>query len=351
MRLLLPLAVLWIATPTSAQGLKQVRDWVGACDNTRHCTAIGLAPEDAETDAMLHFERAGAADARVAKLTLRVDHPLPRGASWSLMDEQQRTLLTLTDFHLVDVDGGERRDVIFESPAEIDSLLGALRAASVLTLVGENGPVGTVSLSGASAVLLWIDEQQRRLGTTTAFVRRGAALPGSIPAPPAAPRAPLPVAAGIALGPMDARAIGERLRSRLDDDECEALDVDVALSDEAWQLVDGRALVQLVCFVGAYNVGSRWYLLDAADRPEPLALPVPGESGRLIRETDLINASFDAERGRLLSFGKGRGIGDCGAAGEWGWTGTEFVLVSYTSLPLCRGVWPEFWPVLWRSAE
>lgn len=345
-------AVFAITTlPASAQALKSVRDWVGACDNTRHCTAIGLAPDRAAGYAMLHFERGGAAADAVTKITLRVDAPLSRAGRWIVADEKQNTLLTLTDMHLVDAGSGEGIDVVFESPQDIDLLLGALRTANALTLLGDVGPAGTVSLSGASAVLLWIDEQQRRLGTTTAFVRRGAAEPSTIPAGPHAPRAPLKATVGIALGVEDARPTAESVRQTLTEEDCETPDPELASGDQAWALSDGRTLVQLLCYGGAYNHGSRFYLLDAANVPRLLGVPVPQDDGTLGRHVDLVNADFDADRGRLFSFAKGRGIGDCGAVGQWAWTAEGFRLVRYSSFPDCRGVTPEFWPVRWRSAD
>lgn len=351
MRHLLAAVFALTALPASAQALKQVRDWVGACDNTRHCTAIGLAPDNAETYAMLHFERGGAADAAVAKVTLRIDRPLSRDGRWIVVDEQQRTLLRLTDLHLVVADSGEGIDVVFESPQDIDVVLGSLRSAASLTLIGDGGPVGTVSLSGASAVLLWIDEQQRRLGTTTAFVRRGTAGASTIPAAPPAPRAPLKSTVGVALGIEDATPTGVEVRKTLSEEDCESQDPESASADQAWALSDGRTLAQLLCFRGAYNFGSRLYLLDAEGTPQALAVPVPQEDGSIATDLDLINADFDVNLARLYSFNKGRGIGDCGSAGEWAWTAEGFKLVRYSSFPDCRGVPPEFWPVRWQSVD
>ncbi len=43
MRIILSLLLLaWPFDPTCAQAYKAIKNWVGACDNTRHCTAIGL---------------------------------------------------------------------------------------------------------------------------------------------------------------------------------------------------------------------------------------------------------------------------------------------------------------------
>src|SRR5918997_729627 len=48
--------------------------------------------------------------------------------------------------------------------------------------------IATVSLGGATAAILYMDEQQRRLGTGTALARRGARPASVVPPPP-----PLPI--------------------------------------------------------------------------------------------------------------------------------------------------------------
>jgi len=70
MRIPLLLCLLLAAAAAPAQGYKAVKRWAAGCDNTRHCTAIGFAPEDAQVYAMLHFERGGAGSETVNSLPL-----------------------------------------------------------------------------------------------------------------------------------------------------------------------------------------------------------------------------------------------------------------------------------------
>jgi hypothetical protein len=42
-----------------------------------------------------------------------------------------------------------------------DAFVAALRNATTLTVIADNGPLDPISLSGAVAALLWIDEQHR----------------------------------------------------------------------------------------------------------------------------------------------------------------------------------------------
>ena len=348
MRTLLAVSLVLLASNVSAQGYKAIKDWVGGCDNTRHCTAIGMAAENADSYALLHFERGPAPGDEVTRIRLRVDHEISRENFWILQADDAE-LLQFNDMHLVDAQSGPGIDIVIEATGELEAMLGAMRSADSLTVVGDGGPVGRISLAGASAIMLWIDEQQGRLGSTTALVRRGEKSPQSVPA-----ATPLPQLRGVPaepLGSEDAAALGARVRAGLPADTCEPLDPESDMRDEAWSVND-RALVQLLCYRGAYNFGSSWFLVDG-DAITPLAFPIPAESGGAAMDTttDLVNAGLAAGTGQLSSFNKGRGIGDCGSNGQWRWDGRRFQLESYSLMGDCRGVTPDLWPVLWRSAE
>lgn len=346
--LICSLPLLLLAAQSPAQGYKAVKDWIGGCDNTRQCTAIGLAAEGAESYALLHFERGPAAGDQVRSIRLRVDHEISRKNFWILQADDAE-LMQFNDMHLVDADSGPGIDIVIEATGELEALMGAMRSADSLTLVGDGGPVGSISLAGASAIMLWIDEQQGRLGTSTALVRRGEKSPQAVAA-----AVELPHLLGKAtepLGPEDAAPLGADVRASLPADACEPLDPESGMRDEAWS-VDDRALVKVLCYGGAYNFGSSWFLVDG-DTITPLAFPIPAENGGATMDTttDLVNADLAAGTGQLNSFSKGRGIGDCGSSGQWRWDGQRFQLASYAMMGDCRGVTSDLWPVLWRSAE
>ena len=73
-----------------------------------HCTAIGLAPEDAESYALLHFERGPAADDGVPSIRVRVDHEISRENFWVLQADDDE-LSHFNDRHLVAGDVGAGR--------------------------------------------------------------------------------------------------------------------------------------------------------------------------------------------------------------------------------------------------
>lgn len=346
----LPLLLLSASAP--AQGYKAVKNWVGGCDNTRHCTAIGLAAEDAERFASLHFERGAAGSDAVTLVRLRVDHPISRENHWILQADDAE-LLQFNDTHLQAAESGEGVDVLIIDADEIAAVFGALRSAETLTLVGDGGAVGTVSLAGASAIMLWIDETQQRLGTTTALVRRGDRSPDSIAPPPPPPRVVAKGGVATEIVGAQMQALSSTVRATLEPDSCEEPDPEAPLADFAWRLPDGRALVQLHCYAGAYNFGSSWFSVRDGAAPTPINFPTPSDdgSGRMDSVADLVNAGFDPASGYLTSFSKGRGIGDCGSDARWNWDGQRFQLASYALMGNCRGVTPDLWPVLWRSVE
>lgn len=341
-----------LSGPVSAQGYKAVKDWIGGCDNTRHCTLLGLANPDSEAPSMLHFERSGAPDAVVDRITLQVDMPIKPGLYWVLDLDNNERLLEFTDAHLVpSVSDPERFDIVITKADEIAKVMGALRTANALSVIGDPGIAGTISLSGASAIMLWVDEQQQRLGTTTALVRKGSKPASSVPMPPPAP--PLISMSGSSvLTEAAAKAAGAQVRGTLEPDTCEELSEDSPMADYAWKLPDGRTLVQLSCSAGAYNFMSRWYLVRRGETPVAISFPMPvSGDDRIENEYELVNADFLAESASISSFAKGRGIGDCGSSASWGWDGEAFQLLSYQLMDDCRGVYAEFWPTLWRSAD
>ena len=81
-----------------------------------------------------------------------------------------------------------------------------------------------------------------------------------------------------------------------------------------------------------------------------IKFPEPPGSGQASDDT-LFNPSFDAPSRPCPCFSKARGIGDCGEAASWIWTGKTFVLIAESSMPACRGVLPDDWPPLFVSRQ
>jgi len=129
---------------------------------------------------------------------------------------------------------------------------------------------------------------------------------------------------------------------------CRAETGDSGMSDEVMsaRLDANTELWAVPCFAGAYNIGHAWYLTGPGGR-DPRAASLVSASGETGAGT--INGGYDPETRTLSAFSKGRGIGDCGTASTWTWTGRAFVLTEETEMTECWGVPADLWPKTWRS--
>lgn len=336
------LALLPVLATAAETEPKSFRDWIAGCDNLKGCTALSLPPESADTIAYLRLERPAGPDSAVnLVLRLRGEWKTPPTSVQIRLDDApfppgSKPIPAEAD--------GDTLSVTFQ-PAQITALIEAARKATKLT-VSASGVAAGVSLSGSVAALLWIDEQQGRLNTTSALIRKGAGT--TVPAAPALPVVTAKPASGT-LSEKDGKALAAALRKQIkqrDADLCED-DEMLTSSDEAWPLDGERRLVGLACSRGAYNVTSGFWVVERGDiaAAKPIALP----EGEGDAKNMLTNADFDPKTGRLNFFAKGRGIGDCGATGGYAWTGTAFVQTEFSMMGECRGIGPDDWITLYRS--
>jgi hypothetical protein len=138
----------------------------------------------------------------------------------------------------------------------------------------------------------------------------------------------------------------ETLKSYLAEN-CGDISVDSGFTDEVYALDANRALVGLVCSTGAYNITTGFWIVNPADVSK--AVPVRFDAPETTPGNTLVNADFDPSTGAIKFFRKDRGLGDCGAAGKYVWTGSTFVLASYAAMTPCRGIPSQDWPILRRA--
>jgi hypothetical protein len=307
------------AAPQPAE-LKTFHDWTIGCDNGRACKAVALMPEEWPEDGLTMSVSRGP------------DAGAPLAIEIVLREEAKPVALAAA---------GRRLPIRFApsdlgvsiDPADTPAFLAALRTAASLDLIGAGGArIGTVSLAGATAALLYMDEQQRRLGTPTALVRKGAA--GAVPPPPPLPRVEAAAASAAPPRTLSAAELASIRRKA-----CEDLDIEETEEPEAVRL-DARtslAMVPLRCWSGAYNMAGQ--LLVAGDtggwRPAlfDVAMGGPDEEGP---ET-VYNAVWEPAERRLTTYMKGRGLGDCGVSQQFAWDGSRFRLVEQAEMGECRG--------------
>ena len=340
------LTTLLASAPAAARSVGELsafKDWSAVCDNLRTCTAFGWHTGDLAFTAWLKLSRGGAGrDLPTIRIAMMPeDGAAPASAYWRLAVDG-KVIPGLPPLKVTEDQDYRRVDLAGDQAM---TLVAAMRSGSTLTAIEGAKPVMAISLNGATAALLWLDDRQQRLGATTALVRKGPKPAEAVPAPPPAPlivAAPAVSQAGL---PKKVPAAITGLMG----DDC---DVDTAVASFPpiiARLAQGKVLWGPVCSTGAYNVLHVFFIADEQGRgarkvifPEP-----PGAKPAGYEE--LMNVDYDPKTRILTSFSKGRGMGDCGSDSAWVWDGKAFRLLSERVMPECLGVSPDNWPSIWRA--
>ena len=304
------------------------KDWTVGCDNIRHCEVVALMPEDGDISDSSYLriviERDGARDAPVTA-TISFDAPPPRDSKQALAVDGrvvQALVASSSDAVVLTLDPGVRA---------------ALLKGSTVSVLRDGKSIGRASLAGLSAALRFVDAEQKRAGTVTALVATGTAtmLPPVPPAPVIRMALP-PAGAERAIKGAENAALKKRFN-------CDG-DLGGPQDSEAHPLAPGKTLILLACGGGAYNFTA--VPLIAVGKTVSVApfdlRPSWGEEGG---QAALVNAGWDAKKGELTSYAKGRGLGDCGSAQTYVWDGARFRLVEERTMGECRGSvdWMRVW--------
>lgn len=331
------------AVVAKAGELKGYKDWVVGCDNARACVALGMTSDSDSLSAYLRIARDGAADAApaVAFVVYPPDDataPLKNPAVRLALDAHKAGGLPETALPIA-VDGDLYR---LELPAgAVPDLLAALRSASRITVElqddGKTVSSQAISLAGSSAALLQMDDQQKRLDTVTALVRKGEAGADTIPPVPA-----LPVVRSLPVVDLDGKLPKPPHGLAKPSSDCsDAIDPHVA-----YDLGGGASLWGSCASTGAYNFAYD-YRIVRDGKAQPWTATVPGLKGD--DPSWLWNTYVDDRTKVLNAAFKGRGLGDCGDSTEWAYDGQNFAALTYSAMDPCRGVLREDWPVLYRA--
>lgn len=324
----------------AAPGQQTFSDWQVTCNNQNFCIARNTGEHHG-----LVMSLARSAGART-DATLRIDlgggtppsaNVLPIGPRL-LLDGEPLALdavtWTLTPWHLATEQG-----------AAIDKFLQTVQDAQAITLhEGE----GAISLVGLKAALLFIDAQQKRVGSETAWINKGDSPPLSVPPAPALKQVAL-------VNPTPTPLTREELNDLLDYGSWRMNNTQCSLDPARREvrvtaLTDDKALLLIGCEAGAYNTVDLAWLVSRkkpyASRTVKLHLPFTPSSGN--EDMELMNAGFDAKTRELTTLAKGRGLADCGIQTRWRFDGQRFRLVRYAEEPSCDN-WhgPDAWPTLW----
>lgn len=344
-------ALLTMAAAGGAQaaegGSMIFRDWIAGCDNTRRCTALSLPGEADSAFAYLKLQRSGGpADRPVLSLNIRDAKLKPSFKVRLILDGAP---MPTAGRDLPGSSADQEIGTVEIPEKDAEALIAATRKAAKLG-IALDGRRYTLSLAGAVAALLWLDEQQQRLGTSTALIRKGDKSVTTIPSAPTLPVLEARATSGApALDSKAAARLAKELRAHLKSsapDSCEDDDGSPA-SDKVWALDARTNLVGLLCARGAYNFISGYWIVEQGKVAAARRLAFPKPSGK--PQEQLVNADYDPATGKLDFFDKGRGIGDCGAAGSYVWTGKAFALANWSEMSTCRGLTADDWITLFRS--
>jgi len=343
--------------PTPAQAVvsetREFRDWRAVCDNGNACMAwTGVSggwvrvTMDAGPDAV----------------------PTVTAGSWTLGEPGQALadagLRTDGRDHALKAGPKDAANAAAGAERARGIVAGLAAARSLEITAGDKAE--PLPVSGASAALLWIDERQGRLDTTTALIRRGPRPASAVPAAPALPRV-IPATAVDQTGfrggenpqggDVEARLVVPAAIEALPDvRQCRA-DTNEYLRKAvlAVRLGPDAELWGIPCDSGAYNATYILYVTDRGGaRPRPAELPLrePRAEGDIGGGEDgpwLVNPVFDPKGQTLTVFPRGRGIGDCGTITTWTWTGRAFALSEERFMGDCWGISSDLWPTLWRT--
>lgn len=316
------------------------RDWLAVCDNIGTCHAFGHATEGA---GWVRITMAAGPDAR-AEVVVGF---WPENGSFG---GPVTARVGARTFNGLTVSTGEDAlPVATADPGIARGLIDEMAESQTMSLDAGSETV-PISLSGVAASLLWIDEHQGRLGTTTALIRKGSRPSSTVPAASPPPRAvPAPAVSQAGYGDQEGQTLPPALEALPAVIQCRAdtaFNPDLQTVISSARLDSNTVLWSVPCGVGAYNFSSAWFTTTPQGL-NPRRVTFPTASGQT--EDQLVNAAYDPATRVIDAFNKGRGLGDCGMADSWTWTVRGFVLKSSLEMSECWGVPSEYWPASWVS--
>ncbi|MFL0342677.1 DUF1176 domain-containing protein [Enterobacter ludwigii] len=315
-------------------------DWQVTCNNQNFCLARNTGEHrglvmtlsrsaGAKTDATLRIDLGGLADPAVKEADIA-----PRLLLDKVPLKLDRQHWQLTPWHLKSDDA-----------TTITAFLKNIQEGKALTL--RDGDQ-FISLNGLKAALLFIDAQQKRVGSETAWIKKGDDPPLSVPPAPALKKVAVVNPTPTPLSHAELNDLLDYGTWRMNNSQC-SLDPN-RREVRVTALTDEKALLIISCEAGAYNTVDLAWLVSRkkpfSSRSVRLRLPfTPADDSS---EIELMNARFDEKTRELTTLALGRGIGDCGVQTRWRFDGQRFRLVRYAEEPSCDN-WngPDAWPTLW----
>ena len=311
------------------------QDWIVGCDNLRFCHAVSL-PVPADGDDLplgdgnmtVSITRGvGPLDAPIIQLAVVEDIP-------GVLMSDIRGVLVDTGDTLLDLDS---KNGVYDLNADASRrILRAMKERNEIALVDTKGkPLARASLKGLMAALAYMDERQYRRDTVSALADPGRKPANYLTIPPMTP----PRQVRIAATPQAPPALLEPAKItelRAQDPCLEYHSEAVADEPEYHRLDDRHSLLVLPTTCGGYNPYRQLYVIgnDGTVNKPVISL---AKSTEYIEDSELPDVGWSKERQRLLSFGRGRVLADCGEIQEFAWSEGRFILTLHSSMTPCRG--------------
>jgi len=296
------------------------KDWLAACRDDGYCSATAYdnpnPPSGIVADYIL---RVGRADQGVYwEISVSTVASMPGDFPEFQVKVDDRSFSFQPPFDVRAY--GAINDFYFQND-EAQKLLDAMGPGHELSVsfTDDKGTQQTAhfSLDGLNAALLWIDDHQHRLGSERVA---GAAPVGLTPVSRDYP-ANVPAAL---------------LRQFAGDEDCDPFETLPNAGDIIQIRSGGNKVWFLPCSAGAYNFLYKAFE-DVNGGYQPLLWAEYSDTLGWTGTPYIVNPNYDAGTGILTSFFKGRGVGDCGSAGTWHWTGSAFKMVEYLYKGTCDG--------------
>ena len=294
--------------------------WELACDNTGMCRAVGYQSDAAfgHPVSLLISRPAGAGSAVLTQIQVAEEFTQDTEAS---LNVGGTSLGSLT------IDA--KKSTAKLSSAQSAQLLKALVGAEDIRITTQ-AQQWQISTAGANAVLLKMDDIQKRVNTPNAVYQKGNQSEQNVLQPKAIPKIGITgyrpaVASHFTVDSKIANQLFKKLKATTDEQDCPNLYEAQFFEEDrvsVYPLNAEQVVVQVPCWRGAYNEGLGYWVMDKALQ-------------KIQQQVTTSGSSFS--EAQIFSEQKGRGIADCGIRSEWAWNGKAFVLSYQAQSQQCKG--------------
>ena len=305
------------------------KDWEIACDNTGTCRVAGYQADNQSHSISVLLQRAAGAQAQVSA-RVKIDRE-----AFGRELKQLQLFMAGQSFGFVKIDS--KTDEGQLSIAQTQKLIQALQGKEPI-LWKWNKFTWALSVDGASAVLLRMDDFQKRIGTNSALLRKSTASSDQVLKPKNIPKVNInSYVKGLQARHLIHSAISKQIFKQIKNtttaEDCPLVFDTNFLADDrvvVFPLNSQYAVVEVPCWRGAYNVGNGYWVMDRQLKQVKQIVTVTGSS---------------FSEGQIFSNQRGRGIGDCNSVEEWSWTGKRFIKTYQARTEMCRGFAGGAWDI------